>query len=131
MVVEASVFNVPKNYVMTVMMVDMHLMVVTQAKFKDSSNTLLRPRDLLLYFLSSSMEWDDECSCKVSAFQWKLSADAEEELSNLLLNWLTSVEILRKAEMLKWGFKVRRAAKSLSYRLLWHNVSFISICIQC
>lgn len=56
MVVEASVFNVPKNYVMTVMMVDMHLMVVTQAKFKDSSNTLLRPRDLLLYFLSSSME---------------------------------------------------------------------------
>lgn len=100
MVVEASVFNVPKSYIMTVMMVDMHLMVVhMQTKFKDSSNTLFRPRDHLL-LLSSNMEWDDGCSCKVSAFQWKLSADVGEELSNLL-NWLTEVEILKKLEMLK------------------------------
>lgn len=56
MVVEASVFNVPKSYIMTVMMVDMHLMVVhMQTKFKDSSNTLFRPRDHLL-LLSSIME---------------------------------------------------------------------------
>ena len=102
MVVVASVFNVPKSYVMTVMMVDIYLMVVhTEAKFKDSSNALFRPRDHLLFFLSSSMEWDDECSCEVSAFQRKLSADVEEELSNLLLNWLTEVQILKKLEMLK------------------------------
>lgn len=53
MVVEASVFNVPKSYIMTVMMVDMHLMVVhMQTKFKDSSNTLFRPRDHLLLLSS-------------------------------------------------------------------------------